>query len=584
MRRFFAQKENNERLKVLYQEMVDAQLSFQTLTLLVNDVQGEQDKIYNRSDIFLAECYAIGEDWEAYNGVLDKSNEKVVIKHYKGANRKARHEEDIKAFKNNWHGNLLQYIGRSHAKTEHPYNLFRGITSDRVSTYIAQKLAEDNKKGSVEALKLLRDLTNAMAFTVTNTKSSSFDISKVHLNARGNIVLVNLEPCRPTNQISKNDMPYWRSWQEICIELLAGDPRYEPNPSIECYADTVSQSRLEHLRLIVGHIHQGGARFKETSIATAFRSEAELLSQALEKFNEILLAPQYAVVPRDIWHRTREFHYVLHLREPLSVDIGDIGYITGDPPRFVRLANVHAELITDGWRYAPLKIEPLRFSPVDRWTTTVVEGVTRHAFRLLDSDATHLADWRKGRARLQKDFLLRRLNRLDESGLVVDCAAAWKVLSETAVELAAGHTQRSITASNLILVAYFKQQTGSATFRLNKEMDAKQWRELWGGEGCASPPEAIYFYESPPGGPNGVWGYFSFSPVPGSPHKKWTPERDDAGERWGWTFQCDHWTVEISKPNIKQYIRYVQLASTTDTTDVAVLEAGGDEIIINVAN
>jgi hypothetical protein len=64
------------------------------------------------------------------------------------------------------------------------------------------------------------------------------------------------------------------------------------------------------------------------------------------------------------------------------------------------------------------------------------------------------------------------------------------------------------------------------------------------------------------------------SPVPGSPYSKWTPDRDEAGESWGWTFQSEDWTVEISKcvelrldslnidcfrPNIKQYIRYVQL-------------------------
>jgi hypothetical protein len=123
-------------------------------------------------------------------------------------------------------------------------------------------------------------------------------------------------------------------------------------------------------------------------------------------------------------------------------------------------------------------------------------------------------------------------------------------------------------------VVYFKQQSGYATFRLNKKVTEEKWRDIWAKDGQNSPPDAIYFYESPPGGPNGVWGYFSLSPVPGSPYAKWTPDRDEAGESWGWTFQSEDWTVEISKcvelrldslnidcfrPNIKQYIRYVQL-------------------------
>ncbi|KAJ6625986.1 hypothetical protein B0H10DRAFT_568334 [Mycena sp. CBHHK59/15] len=229
----------------------------------------------------------------------------------------------------------------------------------------------------------------------------------------------------------------------------------------------------------------------------------------------------------------------------------------------------------DFFRYT--KTKPLRSYPPKRWTTTVVQGIRRHTFRFRDSDATNLADWRNGRPRVQKDFLLRRINVPNESGLVVDCGDAWNVLSEIAAELAAGHTERSITASNLILggcfvtfpsgicdsqppsVVYFKQQSGSATFRLNKAVNPQEWREIWVREGFDALPDAIHFYESPPGGLNGVWGYFSFSPVPGTPHRKWTPESDDDGETWGWTFQSDDWTVELSKPNIKQYIRYVQL-------------------------
>jgi hypothetical protein len=46
-------------------------------------------------------------------------------------------------------------------------------------------------------------------------------ISKVHLNDTGNIVIVNLEPSLVVSKTrnAKNDMPYWLSWQEICIEV-----------------------------------------------------------------------------------------------------------------------------------------------------------------------------------------------------------------------------------------------------------------------------------------------------------------------------------------------------------------------------
>src|ERR1700685_3624123 len=91
------------------------------------------------------------------------------------------------------------------------------------------------------------------------------------------------------------------------------------------------------------------------------------------------------------------------------------------------------------------------------------------------------------------------------------------------------------------------QQSGKAVFRINKEVNDEQWRAVWAREGFDTVPEMIYFYESPPGGSNGVWGYFSFSPTPGTPHRNWTPERDDAGESWGWTFVSEDWTIDISK-------------------------------------
>ena len=91
------------------------------------------------------------------------------------------------------------------------------------------------------------------------------------------------------------------------------------------------------------------------------------------------------------------------------------------------------------------------------------------------------------------------------------------------------------------------QQSGKAAFRMNKKVSADQWRAVWAREGFDAVPEALYFYESPPGDSNGTWGYFSFSPTPGSPHRNWTPERDDAGESWGWSFVSEDWTVGISK-------------------------------------
>jgi hypothetical protein len=80
---------------------------------------------------------------------------------------------------------------------------------------------------------------------------------------------------------------------------------------------------------------------------------------------------------------------------------------------------------------------------------------SRHAFRFRDTDATELADWRSQRPRLDKDFKLRRINLPDgrgsEPGLVVDCARAWDCLAERAHDLAANHTERIISPSNLIL-------------------------------------------------------------------------------------------------------------------------------------
>ncbi|KAJ7353123.1 hypothetical protein DFH08DRAFT_855983 [Mycena albidolilacea] len=560
--RFLGQKEDSERLGMLSRDVTEAQMKFLTLASIANSAEQSQDCVYDHSSIVLDSYYTSGTDWYAFKGMLQDTGENVIIKRYgsDGASGKAMLEADIKAFKKNWHPNLLQYLGRSRPGADEPYTVLRGVTSDHVSSYVALKFAEDNQRGSVEALRLLKDLTNALAFTIGTTDSSSFDISKIHLNGSGNIVVINLDPVLVVNKGSKDDMPYWRSWQEICIELLAGDPSYEPNPSIEYDADPASHRRLEYLRPILGHIHYGGARFKETSIENAFKSEGLVLSQALRELHASVhnpLAPPDEQVLRAMWRRFRELHYVAHFREPLDVDVGDVGYIMGSPPKFILLANVRDQLVGE-WNFGDRKVEPLRFVPANGWTTTTVAGIVRHEFRF-PSGTVDLVDWHNERPRLFKDFLLRRVNVPRESGLVVECSEAWKVLAECANTLASSHSQRSVRASNLILVVYFKQQSGYATFRLNRKVNAEQWRDIWVKDGLESPPDAIYFYESPPGGTTGVWGYFSLSLLPGSPYSKWTPHRDDAGETWGWTFQSEDWTVEISKPNIKQYIRYVQL-------------------------
>jgi hypothetical protein len=166
-----------------------------------------------------------------------------------------------------------------------------------------------------------------------------------------------------------------------------------------------------------------------------------------------------------MWRRFRELHYVAHFREPLDVDVGDVGYIMGSPPKFILLANVRDQL-AGGWNFGDRKVEPLRFVPASGWTTTTVAGIVRYVYILLfviaifyrgrhefrfPSGTVDLVDWRNERPRLFKDFLLRRVNVPRESGLVVECSEAWKVLAECANALASSHSERSVSASNLIL-------------------------------------------------------------------------------------------------------------------------------------
>jgi hypothetical protein len=90
--------------------------------------------------------------------------------------------------------------------------------------------------------------------------------------------------------------------------------------------------------------------------------------------DELLL--QTLVLPR-----SSELHYVAHFSEPLQIKIGDIGYISGQPPRFTKLENAYREItdrtITDG-RHFDESVWPLRKLPPRRWSTTQTRGITRY--------------------------------------------------------------------------------------------------------------------------------------------------------------------------------------------------------------
>jgi hypothetical protein len=194
-----------------------------------------------------------------------------------------------------------------------------------------------------------------------------------------------------------------------------------------------------------------------------------MLSQLLERLElrtrtnvDNTLASSDAL-PGALWHRSRELHYVAHFREPLDVDVGDIGYITGNPPQFVCLNNVFGE-ISDGY-IQNSRIPTSRYSFSDRWTTETVQGIVRyvfemmffmrltcghrHSFQFRGHDGMELWDWHSGF--LVKDVVLRRINFPIERGLVVDCLLAWNCLAERAKDLAAGHVERTINSSDLIL-------------------------------------------------------------------------------------------------------------------------------------
>lgn len=418
----------------------------------------QQDQVYLHDSISLEEPYDTGNEWVAFKAILCVSGTNIIVKRYTShdqCKRKMMRAADIKAFKINWYPNCVEYMGGSHPREEHPYTILRGVTSEHVSAYIALKFHEDNQCGSAEALKLLKDVTNALSYIVGKTNFPSFDISKVHLTDSGNIVVVDLEPCLEPAGKPKNNMPYWRSWQKICIELLSGDSAYEPNPAMPYYKDPQQRARLEYLRPILGHIHSGGLRFRD-NIESAFKRQGLMLSQSLRRLENLQTRANMDNTPassdvllRALWHHSRELHYVASFRDPLDVDVGDIGYVTGNPPQFVRLDNVFDE-ISDG-NIKNSTIPTSRSYPRDRWTTEEVQGIVRHTFRFHDSDAMNLGNCLPGQPQVAKDELLRRINSPNQSGLVVDSSLAWDCLVNHVKALATNHTEPIIDPSNLIL-------------------------------------------------------------------------------------------------------------------------------------
>lgn len=151
------------------------------------------------------------------------------------------------------------------------------------------------------------------------------------------------------------------------------------NPTI----DPVVQQRLEYLRPILGHIHSGGLRFQD-GIELAFKRQALMLSESRRRLMEIGVQSGRNIesqslrrddLLRAFWSRSRDLHYVAHYLEPLEVEIGDIGYISGRPPRFTRLDNIYPEITG---RCIPRKrfLQHQRF-PSGRWTWEDVQGVVR---------------------------------------------------------------------------------------------------------------------------------------------------------------------------------------------------------------
>lgn len=74
----------------------------------------------------------------------------------------------------------------------------------------------------------------------------------------------------------------------------------------------------------------------------------------------------------------RDVHYVSHFQEPLDINVGDVGYIKGSPPRFTRLDNTYAA-IGDASFIPNNAIQKFRLTPRNRWSTQEVDGIIRCA-------------------------------------------------------------------------------------------------------------------------------------------------------------------------------------------------------------
>jgi hypothetical protein len=123
-------------------------------------------------------------------------------------------------------------------------------------------------------------------------------------------------------------------------------------------------------------------------IESAFRRQGLMLSQSLKRFenlqargNEDSSSATSDSLSRVLWHHSRELHYVAHFREPLDMDVGDIGYIIGDPPRFIRLDNVFNKISDRNMQHSRIEIPPSW--PPDRWITEEVQGIQRYAFEVV---------------------------------------------------------------------------------------------------------------------------------------------------------------------------------------------------------
>jgi hypothetical protein len=125
-------------------------------------------------------------------------------------------------------------------------------------------------------------------------------------------------------------------------------------------------------------------RFKD-KIEMAFKRQALMLFQSRVRLMDadipsVADTNSEAPLPderllRALWPCSRELHYLAECSEPLDIEVGDIGYISGHPPQFTRLENVYEE-ISDGHVNLD-SLQPLRMLPAGRWSTEEVQGIIR---------------------------------------------------------------------------------------------------------------------------------------------------------------------------------------------------------------